>query len=306
MKNNLFAYLAGATSAFIFGLSFLFTKNALDFVNPFYFIAYRFVVAFISINLLLILKVIKIRFTKKTIKELLPLSIIQPLVYFSFETTGLSRSTSSEGGIIIATIPIFVTILSVLILKEKVNSSQLISIATAMAGILTITLARGFEAGRSLLGPSLLLVATLSAGFYNIMSRKASRNYEPWEITYHMMFTGATGFSLLAIIVALVKKDSSGLIMGITNSRVLGSALYLGVLSSMGAFFLINYALSKIEATRSSVFAYFSTVVAILAGVIFRKESLSSWDILGSALILFGIWGTNAFQKMSKKQIKKL
>lgn len=305
MKRNLFPYLAGITSAFIFGLSFLFTKNALDYVNPFYFIAYRFIVAFIAINTMVILKIIKIRFTKKTIRELLPLSIIQPIVYFFFETTGISRSTSSEGGIIIATIPIFVAILSVLILKEKVNVSQFISIAIAVAGILVITVSRGFTGGKNLTGPALLLLATLSAGFYNIMSRKASRHYKPWEITYHMMFVGAIGFTILSVLVALFKKDFPGLITGIANLNVLGSAVYLGVFSSMGAFFLINYALSKIEATRSSVFAYLSTIVAIMAGVIFRNESLSSWDILGSCLILIGVWGTNAFQKISRKKINQ-
>ena len=302
MKNYFLAYVSGAVSAIIFGLSFLFTKNALDSVNPFYFMAYRFGVAFITINLLLVIKIIKIRFTAKTFRDLLPLTLVQPIVYFIFETSGVSLTESSEAGVIIATLPIFTLILSNFLLKEKVNLSQILSILVALAGIIVITISRGFKTTGNIWGPVLLLLATLSAGFYNIMSRKASARYTPWEITYHMMFTGAVGFSVIATSIAITRRDVSGLLNGITRAGVLIPALYLGILSSMEAFCLINYALSKIEATRSSVFSYLSTVVAIIAGVLFRKEILSIWDVTGSSFILLGIWGTNAFQRFQRQR----
>jgi len=60
--------------------------------------------------------------------------------------------------------------------------------------------------------------------------------------------------------------------------------------------------LSKLEASRSTVFVYLSTVVSLFAGVIFRGERFGPIQMFGVALILFGVWGANA---LSKRKIKE-
>lgn len=73
------------------------------------------------------------------------------------------------------------------------------------------------------------------------------------------------------------------------------SILYLGVLSSIVAYSLINYTLSKIQASKSSVFSNLSTIVSIAAGFIFLRESFHIYELVGSVLILIGLWGTNRY-----------
>ena len=97
--------------ALIFGLSFMFTKQALETLPTTLLLSYRFALAAILLTLLWLFGVIKISYKNKPLKELLLLSLFQPIAYFIFETTGVKLTSSSEAGIMIALIPVVVTIL---------------------------------------------------------------------------------------------------------------------------------------------------------------------------------------------------
>ena len=77
------------------------------------------------------------------------------------------------------------------------------------------------------------------------------------------------------------------------------------VLSSIGAFFLLNYMLSRMEASRSAVFSNLTTIVAILAGVLFRGDVFYWFHAVGGFLILLGVYGTNYFSAKQKLKLVK-
>lgn len=51
------------------------------------------------------------------------------------------------------------------------------------------------------------------------------------------------------------------------------------------------------EASRSAVFANISTIVSIAAGVLVLHENFQLYHVIGSVMILVGVWGTNYYQK---------
>jgi drug/metabolite transporter (DMT)-like permease len=55
---------------------------------------------------------------------------------------------------------------------------------------------------------------------------------------------------------------------------------------------LSNYALTRMEASRMSIFQHLSTVISILAGILFLDETLSPVQVLGAVLIVAGVMGT--------------
>lgn len=114
---NLRVLLSGLAYSTIFRLSFLFTKNALDYVTPLTFLSFRFIVAFLTYLLLLITGVVKLG--KKPYWKLWKLVLFRPVFYFIFETCGLQRVNFLEAGMIIALIPVVVNLLAPFILKEK-------------------------------------------------------------------------------------------------------------------------------------------------------------------------------------------
>jgi len=297
-------YIAGIIYSSIFGFSFLFTKEGLELIQPFHLLAFRFSIAAILLTLLLLFKIIKIDFRNKKIGLLLTLSLVQPCLYFIFETIGIYMTTSSEAGMIIALIPVSVTILASFLLKEKPGVLQVLSILVSVSGVFFITIMQdSVEHQGKILGILCLLAAVLMASIYNILSRKLSIWYKPVEITYAMMWTGAIFFNALALL--SYKGDFSFYLAPLSNTKVLISILYLGILSSVSAFFLMNYTLSKIEAAPAAVFAYFSTIVSILAGVLIRGENFYWYQFIGAVLIIIGVWGTNFFGRKKREKIIK-
>lgn len=301
MKINykaIFPYLTAVTSSIIFGLSFLFTKRALSVSSPIELVAFRFLTAFVVMTLLIKLKIIKVNFKNKPIKWLAFLSFFEPVLYFVFETYGLKNTSSSIGGLVIALIPIAVTILAVYFLKEIPSIKRVIFIIISVLGVVFIVIkgSSGGE-GNSLIGILLLMGAVLSAGFFNIISRKVSRRFTAIEITYFMMFLGAVSFNLISIIMHIINGDLSEYFQPLSYSIFIESIVYLGIISSICAYFLINFSLARLQASTVSVFSNISTIVSILAGVIFLKEKFSYYHVIGSILILVGVIGTNLTER---------
>ncbi|AAD36094.1 membrane protein [Thermotoga maritima MSB8] len=266
--------LSGLAYSTIFGLSFLFTKNALDYVTPLTFLSFRFIVAFLSYLLLLITGAVKLG--KKPYWKLWKLVLFQPVLYFLFETYGLQRVNSSEAGMIIALIPIVVNLLAPFILKEK---GDLLHYLLVGMGFLGVSLIVGFNiTPGNIVGKVFMLLAVLSGAMYSVFSRKFSKEFTPTEITFFMMMTGAVFFTLLSL--------STGDFRPVFNVDVVIGALYLGVLSSTVAFFLLNYAIRKLSPIFTTLFSNFTTVVSVIAGVVFRNETVGIQQIAGMGLII--------------------
>jgi len=194
---------------------------------------------------------------------------------------------SSEAGILIATIPIFITFLSPIILKEKTPKINLLFVIFSFLGVALIVGFNSFKGNFK--GDLLILGAVISAVFYNFSSKKLSSEFKPHEITFFMMIIGGVFFN----ITALIRGELNYKVL--FNPSVFISAIYLGVLSSSIAFFLVNFMLSKVSPVQSSIFANLTTVISVLAGAIFRKEIITINHIIGMILIIFGIWGVNYF-----------
>jgi drug/metabolite transporter (DMT)-like permease len=73
------------------------------------------------------------------------------------------------------------------------------------------------------------------------------------------------------------------------NVHVVIGTLYLGVLSSTVAFFLLNYAIGKMSPIFTTLFSNFTTVISVIAGVVFRNETVGTQQIAGMGLIIVSI-----------------
>jgi len=300
-KRTFLPYMAAIITSSIFGLSFLFSKMALNLIDPFTLLSYRFLLAFIVMNILVISRIDKLgnflayNFKNKPLKEIFLLALMQPIAYFTFETYGIKYSSSSQAGLMIALIPIAVTLLGAYKLKEKVPLLQWIFILISVGGVVLIVIMNSSSSSSfNALGTILLLGAVMSAAIFCIISRKLSKYFSAFFLTYFMMGTGALFFSLMSLVIHIKDGSMSVYILLLKNTSFLYSIIYLGILSSIVAFFLNNYTLSKIEASKSSVFANISTIVSILAGVLILKENFKYYHFIGSFLIIFGVWGTNS------------
>lgn len=291
-------YLTAFISSLIFGLSFLFSKRALNVASPLMLVSFRFLAAFIVMTVFVLFKVIKVNYKNKPMKWLILLALFEPVIYFIFETYGLQYTASSIGGLMIALIPIAVTALGAYFLNEIPTMKQMIFIIISVVGVALIGIMDSSNnTGNSILGMILLLGAVLSAAFFSIISRKISKQFNPIEITYFMMFFGALCFNTILVVELAINNKLATYFEPLKSDVFITSVIYLGFLSSIIAYFLINYSLSKVQASRTSIFSNISTIVSIIAGVVFLKESFHFHHVIGSVLILLGVWGTNKYSR---------
>jgi len=293
-------YLAGVGYAAIFGFSFLVTKGALAVLDTFELLFLRFALAALLMGVLALAGLIKLEYRGKPRRDLAFACLFQPLLYFACETLGLRESASSTAGIVLGALPAAVAVLGSFMLKERLSTRQAASLGLSIAGVALIVI-RGAVAGAgegaegSARGLAFLLGAVASATFFNIYSRKASRHYGPFETTFAMMATGAVVFGAIALVRGALAGNLAG--PGGLASRAASAwpgVLYLGALSSVVAFFLVNFTLSRLMASQSVVFANLTTVISVAAGVVIRGERFDLVQALGAAMIVLGVWGTNA------------
>lgn len=287
------AVLAAFLGNSIFGFSFMFSKVALNEMSPLVLLSLRFVIAFITLNCILLIFKIKIRFKGKDFYWLLLLGILQPILYFLFENYGIENSTASFSGIMISLIPIVALSLGCIILKEKATRLQIMFSACSIVGVIILSLGKQ-EGQTGVKGFLLLLGAVFSGAGFNILSRKTSSSYSAFERTYFMFLVGSIFFTVAAIL--QMKGNYFPLfVKAFQSEKILFSILYLAVISSVGAMLLLNFAATHMPVAKYSSFANLVTVVAIFAGIIFLKEGFTTVQMLGSVLIILGVFGVNRY-----------
>lgn len=289
-RQQLLPILAGLAVAFIFGLSFLFSKESLAVMAPLELLAHRFSVATLFMLVLVVFGVVKVRMDRKLFWDLLPLVLFQPIGYFIGETAGVQLTSASESGLIISLTPIGVTLLGGIMLKEKANWKQWLFVLLSVTGVILIVLAgSGLTAGIHTLGIIALLGAVTAASVYNILARKSAARYSAVAITLVMMLSGAVFFNL-AFWCSLT--DKKLYFQAFTEPIALVGLGYLGILSSGVAFFLLNYMLARKPAAWAANFMNLTTIVSVAAGVLFRGEAFGPAHLVGGVLIFAGVWGT--------------
>lgn len=294
-------YLAAIGFTTIIGFSFLFVKIALESANPLNLLAHRFSVAFVAIMVPFILGGVKLSLKPKEILELLPLSLLYPVMFFAFQAFGLKYIASSEAGIINATVPIFTMIFAFFIIGEKSSTLQRFSMALSVVGVIYIFLNRGVEVGEnSFFGLAFIFISTLSIAGYNVFARQKTQKYGVKAITYVMVTAGFIFFNILSIGDMAKTGNLNDYFLAFNDSSFLWSIIYLGVLSSAATSFLSNYILSRMDAFRVSVFGNLGTLVTVMAGVLFLDEQLYTYHIIGGIVILIGVVGSNLITKKEK------
>jgi drug/metabolite transporter (DMT)-like permease len=299
-KTHTLSLLAALTSAVIFGMSFMFSKLALEVAAPTVLLAFRFTVAVAAMSLVILVNALvgKLRgrplfafsLRGKPVYKLVLLGIVQPVAYFIFENYGILYTSSAVAGTIIAAVPVCCILMDVLVLHERVTLKQVLCALGAIGGVALISVGGAMMV--SALGMLFLVLTMLSDTLYYGISHSAAKRFTPFEMTYVMFIVGMVVFIPVGLIYA--GGLHSPLITGpMHDGGFWVAVLYLGLLSSVLAYGLLNFANSHLSVSETSLFSNVTTVVSVLAGVVLLKEPFSVWQMLGVAVILVCVFVAN-------------
>lgn len=289
-------YFFAVLNAVIIGLSFLFAKVALQYAGPLDTLAFRFAASFLVMSVPVAFGWIKLSYRGKPLYKVLLLAALYPLGFFTLQAFGLQRATSAEGGILYAFTPVVTMAIASIFLKETTTLLQKLSLFLSVFGVLFIFLMKGSRIDISnMAGISLLLLTCVAFAGYTVMARSLAKTFHPAEITYLML-----GIAFAAVLaVSFTSHAAAGTLnrffSPLTSGAFVGAILFLGIASSLVTALTSNYILSKMEASRMSVFTNLSTIVSIAAGALSLGEEVTLYHLIGSALIIAGVIGTNRF-----------
>ena len=120
----------------LFGLSYIFTKQVTNLASPFVLMGWRFVIAFIVMSIFIVFFRIKINLKNKPLKKVFLIALSSSVMYFVGETMGISLTTASESGVILACIPVVSLVAFTFILCEKPTKNQVIGILATLIGVI--------------------------------------------------------------------------------------------------------------------------------------------------------------------------
>ena len=302
MRDNVKGSLSALGCETLYGLSYVFTKDATESASWAALLGWRFLIALLGMSLCIAIGLIRIDLRGKRIRPLLLAALLNPCIYFIAETIGISHATASEGGVMLACIPVASSAASALLLRKRPGRLQMIGIAITLSGVMLTALAAGGGEGTSAIGYASLLIAVASYALYSVSVERASA-YTDAEITYAMLAAGALLFSASALAEGLIRGSIKELLMlPVHDPGFLRAVLYQGIGCSILAFFLSNKAISLIGVNRASSFIGVATLVSIAAGTMLLGEPFTAVQAAGAALIVAGVYTANAGRKGKRKE----
>lgn len=296
------AYAAAIAYSIFIGLSLMFVKLIVHLASTFDILAARFLLSFVLLSLSVLFGCVKLQIKIKDFWLLLPFAVLYPVLFFTFQTWGLLGATSAEGGIIQATAPIFTFILATWFLKEKSNLWQRFFLILSVAGVIFIFAMQGASLSIDHIGSiGFLLLSTLVFAVYTILVRRSGQTYKTYDLSYIIILLSSISFTIISLIQHAMNGTMDDIISPFYDPIYLYSIFYLAAFSSVLSILLSNYALSKLEAYKVSVFMNLSTFVSIIAGAVFLQEQITYVHIIGSIMIIAGVIGTNIAGRWTKK-----
>ncbi|WP_276356847.1 DMT family transporter [Cohnella caldifontis] len=288
------AYFAAVLTPTIIGLSFLFTKLALERADPIDTLMFRFAISFAAFTVPVLLGRVRLRYRGKPLMKIVLLSALYPIAFFTFQAFGLEHASSSEGGIIFALTPFLTMLFASWFLKETTTGWQKASILLSASGVAVLILMKGDGVGTAdTAGIVLLLLSVLASAGYGVFARSLRNVYSPAEMSYWMQGVGFAVFLVMSVAQHAAAGNVGRMLAPMADGGFIAAVLYLGVLSSLVSSLASNYAYSKLEASKTGVFTHLSMIVSIAAGVTLLGEEFTVVHVVGSALILAGVIGTN-------------
>ena len=298
----------------VYGSSVFFTSELSTSVDVVDILALRFLMSFAVLFVLKQTKVLKINVgikdvfknTKyhKHIKNLLAAAIFEPVLYMLFETLGITMTTGITAAVLLSLSPISSCICEEIFLKEKSTRLQKLFLLIGIVGVVYIALNTGSKEGKDTpLGILFIVLAVVCGSLFLAFSRKSSKEFSSFEITYFSCMLGAAVFNVVNVVRHIAKGDITGYFAPYFNLENMIGFVFLAVLSTIVATSMNNYAMSKVQLSTASAFGGVSTFVTVLIGVV-CGEKLYGFHILGFLLILIRMIGVSYISIKNNKKTR--
>ena len=290
-KTQRSAMLKALFAVIVWGASFVATKIAVQEVSPDLVVFLRFGMGVIILgSVVWYRKQLKLPEKKDWLYFIL-LGFLGITFHQWLQSTGLVTAQAVTTGWIVASIPVFMALLSWIFLKEKLTGLQILGIGLAAFGVLLI-ITKGdfgslFSGHFGTVGDFLILVSAPNWAVFSILSKRGLKKYPAAEMMFYVMLFGWLFSSILFF--------TTGDIQQVHQLKINGwlAISFLGIFCSGIAYIFWYDALQGLSVSQTGVFLYLEPLVTVVVASLLLGEKLFFSGLLGGTIILLGVWMVN-------------
>lgn len=217
------------------------------------------------------------------------------LIGFTFhqwlQSNALVTSQATTSAWIVATSPVFMALLGLVILKERLVLYQWSGILLAAVGVLLVVSKgslTGLSSGGSIQpGDWMMLLSALNWAVFSALSRAFLLRHPAMRMLFFVMAAG-----WLVTTLQFLAGDHKGEILHLSLEGWL-AVLFLGVFCSGLAYIFWYDALKAIPSAQAGAFLYIEPLVTVLVSIAVLSEPVLWSTFAGGAVILIGLWLVN-------------
>ena len=293
-RSHLIPHIVAFLTVAVWGSTFVFTKLLLQAgLSPAQIFTLRFIIAYV---LLLVYSMSRqhqwLCSSWKDELLMVALGITGGSLYFLTENAAMLYTTATNTSLIVCSCPLFAMLLFAIVYRqsEHITKVQAFGSVIACLGMAVVVLNGHFVLHLSPLGDILAFGACLCWAVYSLLMKKALEDYSTLFITRKVFFYG-----IITIIPYYILRPEEASIFNLSifqsfNFTILLNLLFLAVVASLLCFLTWNWVISKLGAVVATNWVYFNPITTILFAWWLLHEQITIWFLLGTILILAGVY----------------
>ena len=277
IKSDLRADAILLVTAFIWGLAFVFQKEGMEDVGPILFSFGRFVIGALSILLIWywVERPTAIFSLNRTNRQAALLGVVLT-AGMVLQQAGLVYTNASRAGFLTGIYIVFVPIIGIFF-RAKTEWPTWAGILLALLGLYFLAQVQN---EKFVVGDSLVLLSSVIFALHLLLTKRLAEQTSSFRLVFVQFSVGAV---LTLLLVPIFESWNWQGLMDAT-----GALLYVGVMSSAVAFYLMAVGLRSAPASHGAIILSFEAVFAAVCGWWLLNEYLTPIEMLGCAFILAG------------------
>jgi drug/metabolite transporter (DMT)-like permease len=200
-------------------------------------------------------------------------------------TVGLNYTTSNHSAVIIAIGPVIVLLLARAMKLEALTAGKMTGMAVAFTGVFLLEAEQGSPVHSPyLMGDLITLGGTMGFSIYAVLGKRVAEQYD--AVAMNTFNCVAAAIMLLPLTV----RQGIHLDWHAVGWAGWVGMIYMAAASSVAAYTIFYWLLRYMSASRIAAVSYLQPIVVILLSVAFLGENPTRNLLLGTALVLLGVY----------------
>lgn len=221
-------------------------------------------------------------------------------MYFLTENESLRFTTATNTSLIVCSCPLFAMLIIALFYRsERFSARQVWGSIVALAGMAAVVLNGHFVLHLSPLGDTLAFSACLCWALYTLLMKPVMGRYPAMFITRKVFFYGI--LTILPYYIFVPDMPSWDVLM---RPEVALNLLFLGSVASMLCYLTWSWCMKGLGAVVCTNWVYVNPITTIIAAWLILDEQITVYFLIGSILIIMGMYLSSKKLKASSKKLK--